>query len=90
MKLTWKERFRGLDVAVDLGTARTRVFVRGRGLVADEASADFATQIRATRELGWKFIESRKIGGKTLATLSDEEFERMDKNIDKGMRYRLA
>lgn len=39
MKLTWKERFRGLDVAVDLGTARTRVFVRGRGLVADEASA---------------------------------------------------
>ena len=39
MKLTWKERFRGLDVAVDLGTARTRIFVRGRGLVADEASA---------------------------------------------------
>ena len=39
MKLTWTDRFRGLDVAVDLGTARTRVFVRGHGLVADEASA---------------------------------------------------
>ena len=39
MKLTWKERFRGLDVAVDLGTARTRVFVRGHGLVSNEASA---------------------------------------------------
>ena len=39
MKLTWKERFRGLDIAVDLGTARTRVFVRGHGLVSDEASA---------------------------------------------------
>lgn len=42
---------------------------------ADEAAADFATQIQATRELGWKFIESRRINGKTLATLTDEEFE---------------
>ena len=45
---------------------------------ADEAAADFATQIKATRELGWKYIESRKIGSKTLATLSDEEFEQVE------------
>ena len=36
-------------------------------------------QIKATRELGWKFIESRKIGAKTLASLSDEEFEQVER-----------
>jgi len=42
---------------------------------ADEAGRDLASQIAATRELGWKFIESRAIGDKNLATLSDAEFE---------------
>ena len=42
---------------------------------ADEAGGDFSVQIKATCELGWKFIESRGINGKNLATLSDEEFE---------------
>ena len=42
---------------------------------ADEAGADFAVQIRATKELGWKYIETRNINGKTLATLSDAEFD---------------
>ena len=42
---------------------------------ADEAGADFSKQIAATVELGWKYIESRNINGKTLATLSEEEFE---------------
>ncbi len=44
---------------------------------ADEASADFATQIKATKELGWKYIECRNINGKNLATLTDEEFDAM-------------
>lgn len=42
---------------------------------ADEAGSELATQIRATRELGWKFIESRAIGTKNLASLTDAEFE---------------
>ncbi|MBR2357650.1 MAG: sugar phosphate isomerase/epimerase [Lentisphaeria bacterium] len=45
---------------------------------ADEASKDFALQIKATRELGWSFIESRAIGAKNLSTLSDEEFEAIE------------
>ena len=49
---------------------------------ADEASADFATQIRATKELGWHFIECRNINGKNLSTLSDEEFEKMCGMLD--------
>ena len=42
---------------------------------ADEAGASIATQIKATRELGWKFIETRAIDSKNLASLSDAEFE---------------
>ena len=36
---------------------------------ADEAGNDFSVQIKATKELGWKFIETRRIGDKTLAAL---------------------
>ena len=49
---------------------------------ADEASADFATQIKATRELGWRFIECRNINGKNLANLSEEEFQKMCEMLD--------
>ena len=42
---------------------------------SDEASADFAVQLKATQELGWKFIESRNINGKILASLSEAEFD---------------
>ena len=35
---------------------------------ADEAGASLATQIKATRELGWKFIETRNLDGKNLAS----------------------
>ncbi len=42
---------------------------------ADEAGRPLADQIEATRELGWKFIESRAIGDKNLATLTEAEFE---------------
>ncbi|MBQ9803898.1 MAG: sugar phosphate isomerase/epimerase [Lentisphaeria bacterium] len=43
----------------------------------DEAGADLATQIRATQELGWKFFELRKVDGKTLASMSDAEFDEL-------------
>ena len=49
---------------------------------ADEAGADFATQIKATAELGWKFIETRAIGSKNLASLTEEEFENMCAQLD--------
>ena len=42
---------------------------------ADEAPRDLKEQIRATEELGWKFIETRFIGNKNLGTISDAEFE---------------
>ena len=49
---------------------------------ADEASADLAVQIAATRELGWHFIEARNINGKMLGTMSDAEFDRVAELLD--------
>ena len=42
---------------------------------ADEAGADLATQIKATKELGWDYISARGIDGKNIHDLSDEAFE---------------
>ena len=42
---------------------------------ADEAGGDLATQIRATKELGWSAIESRGVNGGSIADLSDEGFD---------------
>jgi len=42
---------------------------------ADEAARDIDGQIRATKQLGWKNIESRGIDGKNLGSLSDREFD---------------
>ena len=54
---------------------------------ADEASRDFATQIKATRELGWHFIESRAIGNGNLASISDAQFEEVCGMLeDSGVR----
>jgi sugar phosphate isomerase/epimerase len=44
---------------------------------ADEVSSNLETQIAATKELGWKFIETRAIGNTNLAGLSEEEFEKV-------------
>jgi len=49
---------------------------------ADEAAKDFAMQIKATKELGWNQIESRAIGSKTLATLSEAEFEKVSEMLN--------
>lgn len=48
---------------------------------ADEASQDLKLQIAATKELGWKFIESRNIGGTNIHNLSDEQFEEVYKTL---------
>lgn len=42
---------------------------------ADEAASDIDGQIRATKELGWKYIESRAIDGKNIHDISDEQFD---------------
>jgi len=49
---------------------------------ADEASSDFAIQIQATQELGWRFIEARNINGKNLSSLTDAEFEDVERRLD--------
>ncbi len=41
---------------------------------ADEAASDIDGQIRATKELGWKFIEARAIDGINITSLSEEKF----------------
>jgi actin-like ATPase involved in cell morphogenesis len=38
---TWKEKLFGLSAAVEMGADRTRIFVKGHGIAADEASAVF-------------------------------------------------
>lgn len=40
-KPTWKEKLFGVFAAVEMGADRTRVFIKGHGLAADEASAVF-------------------------------------------------
>lgn len=45
---------------------------------ADEASGNIDVQIAVTKELGWKYIESRSLyGGKNIASISDAEFEEL-------------
>lgn len=51
---------------------------------ADEAAADLAGQIRATRELGWQFIESRNIDGRNIHDLSDADFDRVCEQLAAG------
>jgi sugar phosphate isomerase/epimerase len=42
---------------------------------ADEAANDVHGQIRATRELGWRWIEARNVDGKNLHDLHEPAFE---------------
>lgn len=43
---------------------------------ADEASHDLEVQIKATKELGWKYIESRNVWSGNMHEISDEDFEK--------------
>ena len=44
---------------------------------ADEASKGIEGQIKATKDLGWKYIESRGIDGKNIHDLPDADFDRV-------------
>ena len=42
---------------------------------ADEASVGLDGQIKATKALGWKYIESRAIDGTNIHDLPEDKFE---------------
>ncbi len=44
---------------------------------ADEAASDLAGQIRATKALGWRWIEARNVDGVNLHDLDDAAFDRV-------------
>lgn len=49
---------------------------------ADEAARDIDGQIRATRELGWRFIEARNINGYNIHDLPEDEFEQVCEKLE--------
>jgi sugar phosphate isomerase/epimerase len=49
---------------------------------ADEAAADIQGQIRATKALGWEFIESRNVGGRNIHDIGDAEFDKVVADLD--------
>lgn len=48
---------------------------------ADEAGKDIDTQIRATRELGWRHIETRAVGDQNITLIDPAEFERVAEKL---------
>ncbi|MCF7853940.1 MAG: sugar phosphate isomerase/epimerase [Candidatus Pacebacteria bacterium] len=55
---------------------------------ADEASGELDAQIKATKELGWEFIETRALYGKNLAFIDDATFEKVCAKLDEsGVRF---
>ncbi|MFP4016594.1 MAG: sugar phosphate isomerase/epimerase family protein [Halanaerobiales bacterium] len=54
---------------------------------ADEAASSIDKQIQVTKELGWKYIESRNIDGTNITDISDEKFEEVyEKLQEAGIR----
>ena len=51
---------------------------------ADEAGADLDIQIKATKELGWKFIETRALMGSNLAFIDDNAFDEVCRKLDEA------
>jgi sugar phosphate isomerase/epimerase len=54
---------------------------------ADEAAPDIDGQIRATKELGWMYIESRDIDGVNIHDIAEDKFEQVVAKLkDAGVR----
>ena len=49
---------------------------------ADEAAAGIADQIKATKELGWKWIESRAVNGANIHDLPEDQFEEVAAELE--------
>src|SRR5690242_3420974 len=60
--------FGGRDMAVDLGTANTLVYVTGRGIVVSEPSVVAIDQV--TRDVHAVGLEAKQMIGRTPATIS--------------------
>src|SRR6058998_1938495 len=60
--------FRGRDMAVDLGTANTLVYVRGRGIVLSEPSVVAIDQ--RTGDVHAVGLEAKRMLGRTPGTIS--------------------
>lgn len=48
----------------------------------DEAADDLAGQIKVTKDLGWKYLSARMIGGKNIHDLPDREFESVCETLE--------
>jgi sugar phosphate isomerase/epimerase len=51
---------------------------------ADEAGQTLETQIRATKELGWKHLSARSIDGQNIHDLSEADFNRAADQLDEA------
>ncbi len=51
---------------------------------ADEAAESIESQIQATTELGWQYIEARKVNGANIHDLPDAEFDIVADKLDKS------
>lgn len=51
---------------------------------ADEAAADINGQIKATKILGWRNIESRNINGANIHNISDEDFDSVVRTLEEN------
>ena len=60
--------FGGRDMAVDLGTANTLVYVRGRGIVLSEPSV--VAMFQATGDVHAVGLEAKRMLGRTPGTIS--------------------
>ncbi|MDX6697291.1 MAG: rod shape-determining protein MreB [Solirubrobacteraceae bacterium] len=68
MALFRQNGFRGRDIAIDLGTANTLVFVQGRGIVVSEPSVVAIDE--RTKEVHAVGDEAKRMIGRTPATIS--------------------
>src|SRR4029079_2643067 len=64
----WLRGFGGRDMAVDLGTANTLVYVRGRGIVLSEPSVVAIDQ--RTGEVHAVGVEAKRMLGRTPGTIA--------------------
>ena len=51
---------------------------------ADEAARDLATQIKATKEIGWHHISARGVNGSNIHELPEKEFEFVADQLDEA------
>ncbi|MFW5737000.1 MAG: sugar phosphate isomerase/epimerase family protein [Halanaerobium sp.] len=51
---------------------------------ADEAAATIEKQIEVTKELGWKYIESRNIEGTNITDISEQKFEEISSKLQES------